>query len=94
MNKEASVKASKKPSGKAVKLPDVWERYIDRPTNEQLELLGKAIYHLYKMLFQEDSVGSSNLVYNGIPICPLNSDGEPFDLKLLFEMIVNVYAIL
>lgn len=76
------------PARKNVKLPEIKERRLIRPDEEQLALLEKAIYHSFKMTFSLDSSQTSKVCYEGKAVI------TGVDLKDFFKLIVKTYATL
>lgn len=65
-------------------------RYINgKPLNSEISLLEKAIFHSFKLTFEDDPTGKSLLRYDGKPVVFKNESG---DLKDLFKKIVNCYS--
>ena len=65
---------------------------IQRPDEEQLMLLEKAIFHSYKLTFKADASGASNVLYDGEPV--IGSTSDQIDLNSFFKLIVQTYSTL
>jgi hypothetical protein len=76
-----------------VKLPEIkdYKGIRKHPTNEQLDLLDKAMSLAFEMFFKEDPTGTSKILYGGVPVVPVDESGNA-DIRDMFTKIILTYA--
>ena len=75
------------------KLPEIqgYVGFYESPSNEQLEMLDEAMNVAFKLFFKEDPTGKSNILYDGVPVIPVDESGN-VDIRDFLTKIVLTYA--
>ena len=61
----------------------------DKPTDDELTTLKKAVYYAIKMVFDADPTGESKILFEGKPV---KGKGDKVELMDLYSKIINTYG--